>query len=80
VGTSDRKHHVVLVKKLSRLARVDLDRVDNRNLRLGERAPEELDDRGVCDKGVDGASLGKNVVDAPRPIAEKLALSPGLLV
>jgi hypothetical protein len=34
----------------------------------------------VGDKGVDGASLGKNVVDAPRPIAEKLSLSPGLAI
>jgi hypothetical protein len=49
-------------------------------LRRNERAPEELQDRRVGDKRVDGASLGKNVVDSPGPIAEKLPLSPGLLL
>src|ERR1700737_1785857 len=43
-------------------------------------APEELRDRRVGDKRVDGASLGKNVVASPGPIAEKLPLSPGLLL
>jgi hypothetical protein len=80
VGASDGKHHVILVKKLSRLARMDLDRVHNRNLKLNERAPKEFQDCRVGDKRVDGASLGKNVVDAPRPIAEKLSPSPGLAV
>jgi hypothetical protein len=80
VGASDRKYHVVLVKKLRRLARVDFDRVDNGNLRLCERAPQELQDCWVGDKWVDGAGLGEDVVDAPSPVAEKCSLSPGLVI
>ena len=77
---TDRKHHVVLVKKLSRLARVDLDRVHDGNLMRTERAPQQLQDRRVSDKRVDGASLGEDVVDAPGPIAKKSRCAPGLAV